>query len=181
MLRFVLYLFVAFIFFGLGMEVFFRKWEIQFSWKRESGMYAFWLKCNRMICPLVESPKSYYNQGKKEQRSFGFVFHISFSSIPGKMKLSIPMPGGGTGVTLFSKLIRTKDLRKLQGEDPRSTKPKLTVSGKIIRPAHSTFKFRFDFFIISVSEMFNNTRPHIIRRRIMLWNWNVFSCWYGGK
>lgn len=44
------------------------------------------------------------------------------------MKLSIPMPGGGTGVTLFSKLIRTKDLRKLQGEDPRSTKPKLTVS-----------------------------------------------------
>lgn len=44
------------------------------------------------------------------------------------MKLSIPMPGGGTGVTLFSKLIRTKDLRSLQGEDPRSTKPKLTVS-----------------------------------------------------
>lgn len=38
------------------------------------------------------------------------------------------MPGGGTGVTLFSKLIRTKDLRSLQGEDPRSTKPKLTVS-----------------------------------------------------
>lgn len=43
------------------------------------------------------------------------------------MKFSFPMPGGGTGVTLFSKLIRTKDLRKLQGDDPRSTKPKLTV------------------------------------------------------
>ncbi|XP_058453984.1 high affinity cationic amino acid transporter 1 isoform X2 [Malaya genurostris] len=42
------------------------------------------------------------------------------------MKFSIPLPGGGTGLTLFSKLVRTKDLRKLQGEDPRSTKPKLT-------------------------------------------------------
>lgn len=50
------------------------------------------------------------------------------------MKFSFPMPGGGTGVTLFSKLIRTKDLRKLQGDDPRSTKPKLTVSQtKIIK------------------------------------------------
>lgn len=38
------------------------------------------------------------------------------------------MPGGGSGVTLFSKLIRTKDLRQLQAEDPRSTKPKLKVS-----------------------------------------------------
>lgn len=38
------------------------------------------------------------------------------------------MPGGGTGITLFSKLIRTKDLRSVQGADPRSTKPKLTVS-----------------------------------------------------
>lgn len=44
------------------------------------------------------------------------------------MKLSIPMPGGGTGLTLFSKLVRTKDLRSVQGEDPRSTKPKLTVN-----------------------------------------------------
>ncbi|XP_039448898.1 cationic amino acid transporter 2 isoform X1 [Culex pipiens pallens] len=42
------------------------------------------------------------------------------------MKFSIPLPGGGTGLTLFSKLVRTKDLRKLQGEDPKSTKPKLT-------------------------------------------------------
>lgn len=31
-------------------------------------------------------------------------------------------------MTLFSKLIRTKDLRKLQGDDPQSNKPKLTVS-----------------------------------------------------
>jgi solute carrier family 7 (cationic amino acid transporter), member 14 len=45
------------------------------------------------------------------------------------MKLSIPKPGGGTGMTLFTKLIRTKDLRKLQGDDdPQSNKPKLTVS-----------------------------------------------------
>uniref|UniRef100_A0A182TR56 Cationic amino acid transporter C-terminal domain-containing protein n=1 Tax=Anopheles melas TaxID=34690 RepID=A0A182TR56_9DIPT len=42
------------------------------------------------------------------------------------MKFSIPMPGGGTGLALFSKLIRTKDLHKLQEEDPNSTKPKLT-------------------------------------------------------
>uniref|UniRef100_A0A182T153 Amino acid permease/ SLC12A domain-containing protein n=1 Tax=Anopheles maculatus TaxID=74869 RepID=A0A182T153_9DIPT len=42
------------------------------------------------------------------------------------MKFSIPMPGGGSGLALFSKLIRTKDLRKLQEEDPNSTKPKLT-------------------------------------------------------
>ncbi|XP_055605639.1 probable cationic amino acid transporter [Uranotaenia lowii] len=42
------------------------------------------------------------------------------------MKFSFPLPGGGTGLTLFSKLVRTKDLRKLQGEDPKSTKPKLT-------------------------------------------------------
>lgn len=45
-----------------------------------------------------------------------------------EMKFSIPTPGGGSGITLFSKLIRTKDLRKLQGDDPRSTKPKLTVN-----------------------------------------------------
>ena len=44
------------------------------------------------------------------------------------MKLPIPMPACGSGVTLFSKLIRTKELQKLQGEDPRSKKPKLTVS-----------------------------------------------------
>lgn len=44
------------------------------------------------------------------------------------MKFSLPMPGGGSGITLFSKLVRTKDLRSVQGEDPRSTKPKLTVS-----------------------------------------------------
>lgn len=43
-----------------------------------------------------------------------------------KAKLSIPKPSGGTGLTLFSKLVRTKDLRSVQGEDPRSTKPKLT-------------------------------------------------------
>lgn len=44
------------------------------------------------------------------------------------MRFSFPMPNGtGTGIALFSKLIRTKDLKKLQGEDPRSTKPKLTV------------------------------------------------------
>lgn len=49
------------------------------------------------------------------------------------MKFSFPMPGGGTGVTLFSKLIRTKDLRKLQGDDPRSTKPKLKVRQIIIK------------------------------------------------
>ncbi|XP_055382082.1 probable cationic amino acid transporter [Condylostylus longicornis] len=42
------------------------------------------------------------------------------------MKFSFPTPGGGTGVALFSKLIRTKDLRTLQGENPRSKKPKLT-------------------------------------------------------
>lgn len=41
--------------------------------------------------------------------------------------ISLPNRGGGTGLTLFSKLIRTKDLRKLQGDDPRSNKPKLTV------------------------------------------------------
>lgn len=45
-----------------------------------------------------------------------------------KMKFSFPMPAGGTGIALFSKLVRTKDLRTVQGEDPRSTKPKLTVS-----------------------------------------------------
>lgn len=45
-----------------------------------------------------------------------------------KAKLSIPVPGGGSGLTLFSKLVRTKDLRSVQGEDPRSTKPKLTVN-----------------------------------------------------
>lgn len=44
------------------------------------------------------------------------------------MKFSLPTPGGGTGMTLFSKLIRTKDLRKLQGDDPKSSRPKLTVS-----------------------------------------------------
>jgi solute carrier family 7 (cationic amino acid transporter), member 14 len=44
------------------------------------------------------------------------------------MKFSIPTPGGGSGMTLFSKLIRTKDLRKLQGDDPKSNKPKLTVN-----------------------------------------------------
>lgn len=44
------------------------------------------------------------------------------------MKFSFPMPGGGSGVALFSKLVRTKDLRTLQGENTRSTKPKLTVS-----------------------------------------------------
>lgn len=44
------------------------------------------------------------------------------------MKFSFPMPGGGSGIALFSKLIRTKDLRAVQGDDPRSTKPKLTVS-----------------------------------------------------
>jgi cationic amino acid transporter 14 len=43
------------------------------------------------------------------------------------MKISIPKPHGGTGMALFSKLIRTKDLRKMQGDDPKSTKPKLTV------------------------------------------------------
>lgn len=58
------------------------------------------------------------------------------------MKFSFPMPGGGTGVTLFSKLIRTKDLRKLQGDDPRSTKPKLTVSQtKIIKKKKRKFNF----------------------------------------
>lgn len=41
------------------------------------------------------------------------------------MKFSFPKPGGGTGLSLFSKLIRTKDLRQLQSEDPRSNKPKL--------------------------------------------------------
>lgn len=44
------------------------------------------------------------------------------------MKFSFPMPGGGSGVALFSKLVRTKDLRQMQSEDTRSTKPKLTVS-----------------------------------------------------
>lgn len=58
------------------------------------------------------------------------------------MKFSFPMPGGGTGVTLFSKLIRTKDLRKLQGDDPRSTKPKLTVrETKIIQKNRNKFNF----------------------------------------
>ncbi|CAD7086537.1 unnamed protein product [Hermetia illucens] len=42
------------------------------------------------------------------------------------MKLPFPMPRVGSGVTLFSKLVRTKDLRTLQGDDPRSAKPKLT-------------------------------------------------------
>ena len=44
------------------------------------------------------------------------------------MKLSLPLPGGGSGIGLFQKLIRTKDVRTVQAEDPRSTKPKLTVS-----------------------------------------------------
>lgn len=43
------------------------------------------------------------------------------------MKFSFPMPGGGSGVALFSKLIRTKDLRKMQADDQHSSKPKLTV------------------------------------------------------
>lgn len=42
--------------------------------------------------------------------------------------MKLPLPGGGSGMTLFSKLIRTKDLRKLQGDDPKSNKPKLQVS-----------------------------------------------------
>lgn len=43
------------------------------------------------------------------------------------MKFSIPMPGGGSGLALISKLVRTKDLRQMQSEDTHSTKPKLTV------------------------------------------------------
>lgn len=53
---------------------------------------------------------------------------IKENSKPLNMKFSLPTPGGGSGMTLFSKLIRTKDLRKLQGDDPKSTKPKLTVN-----------------------------------------------------
>lgn len=49
------------------------------------------------------------------------------------MKINIPMPSGtGTGIALFAKLIRTKDVRSVQGEDPRSTKPKLTVSNTMV-------------------------------------------------
>lgn len=43
------------------------------------------------------------------------------------MKFGVPLPACGTGMALFSKLIRTKELKSLQGEDPRSKKPKLTV------------------------------------------------------
>lgn len=49
------------------------------------------------------------------------------------------MPGGGSGMTLFSKLIRTKDLRTVQGEDPRSTKPKLTVRKKTKQRMHISY------------------------------------------
>lgn len=48
------------------------------------------------------------------------------------MKFSVPVPACGTGVALFSKLIRTKELKTLQGEDPRSKKPKLTVYNMIL-------------------------------------------------
>lgn len=68
----------------------------------------------------------------KKSLIFNFLIEF-FTSISANMKLKIPMPAGGTGVTLFSKLIRTKDLRSLQGEDPRSTKPKLTVSNSAHR------------------------------------------------
>lgn len=55
------------------------------------------------------------------------------------------MPGGGTGMTLFSKLIRTKDLRTVQGEDPRSTKPKLTVSNCYLSVSAQYFLQRSPF------------------------------------
>lgn len=64
--------------------------------------------------------------------SYNFHNCIFNRSIYGStMKFAFPMPGGGSGMTLFSKLIRTKDLRDLQGDDPNSTKPKLTVSLKV--------------------------------------------------
>jgi hypothetical protein len=62
-------------------------------------------------------------QGSRANPGQRKIFKPSF-----EMKFSLPTPGGGTGMTLFSKLIRTKDLRKLQGDDPKSTKPKLTVN-----------------------------------------------------
>lgn len=57
------------------------------------------------------------------------------------------MPGGGTGLTLFSKLVRTKDLRSVQGEDPRSTKPKLTVNFPLLSKQLNNFKLIF--FLVS--------------------------------
>lgn len=65
------------------------------------------------------------------------------------MKLSFPMPGGGTGLTLFSKLVRTKDLRSVQGEDPRSTKPKLTVNFLLLSKQLNIFKLINIFFFVS--------------------------------
>jgi predicted MarR family transcription regulator len=61
------------------------------------------------------------------------------------MKFSLPLPGGGTGMTLFSKLIRTKDLRKLQGDDPKSTKPKLTVISHLILILQHTIHLAFTY------------------------------------
>lgn len=54
--------------------------------------------------------------------------HHPLPHLSATMKFSFPMPGGGSGVALFSKLIRTKDLRKMQSDsDHTSSKPKLTV------------------------------------------------------
>lgn len=97
------------------------------------------------------------------------------------MKLSFPMPGGGTGLTLFSKLVRTKDLRSVQGEDPRSTKPKLTVNFLLFSKQLNNFKLINNFFYFRFEEMPDNVWFNVAWRWIMLRNRNVSRCWYGSE
>lgn len=113
------------------------------------------------------------------------------------MKFSFPMPGGGTGLTLFSKLVRTKDLRSVQGENPRSKKPKLTVSAQTnnnhtraitgwtlnssmlnIHMVNNEIIFCL-FFFLPLIEMLNNIGLNVARRWFMLWYRYVSSGWYG--
>lgn len=84
-------------------------------------MYLFFLNCFLFsLISSVERSTKKYSKNRNQKKTQDLA----------SMKLSIPMPGGGTGLTLFSKLVRTKDLRSVQGEDPRpqSTKPKLAVN-----------------------------------------------------
>lgn len=104
------------------------------------------------------------------------------------MKFSFPMPGGGTGLTLFSKLVRTKDLRSVQGENPSSKKPKLTVSTQTNIINHMRAR-HFDWHMVngeiifcllfSLTEMLNNIGFNVTRRWFMLWYRYVSSGWYG--